>query len=216
MKHGHYSRDVSQLKTLDVYRLLELFGVTCPVAQHVIKKALVAGQRGHKDAVRDWQDIQDSAMRKLEMIAEDLEGAPMPESFGQQNTIEPEQKKRVIDWTRAPDWAEFAGLSQYLIETWYSRSRGIATSIGREESEPYTYDPLSVCWLEDRPEPAASMQDDSERMAAIGQNGNDGAVYLNYSCNSCGVAPGDKHKGDCQFYDQDGSAVIRNNQTKVE
>lgn len=64
-------------------------------------------------------------------------------------------------------------------------------------------------------EPAASMQDDSERMAAIGQNGNDGAVYLNYSCNSCGVAPGDKHKDDCQFYDQDGGAVIRNNQTNT-
>ena len=151
-KHGHYKRDVSQLKTLDVYRLLDLFNVTCPVAQHVIKKALVAGKRGHKDTVRDWQDIQDSAMRKLEMIAEDLESAPMPQGFGQQNTIQP----------------------------------------------------------------AASMQDDSERMTAIGQNGNDGAVYLNYSCNSCGVAPGDKHKDDCQFYDQDGGAVIRNNQTKVE
>lgn len=151
-KHSHYKRDVSQLKTLDVYRLIDLFDVTCPVAQHVIKKALVAGQRGHKDTVRDWQDIQDSAMRKLEMIAEDLESAPMPQDFGQQNTIQP----------------------------------------------------------------AASMQDDSERMAAIGQNGNDGAVYLNYSCNSCGVAPGDRHKDGCQFYDQDGSAVIRNNQTKVE
>lgn len=71
MKHNHYKRDVSGIKTLDVYRLLEVFEVTCPVAQHVIKKALVAGQRGHKDVLRDWQDILDSAERKIEMLRED-------------------------------------------------------------------------------------------------------------------------------------------------
>lgn len=45
--------------------------MTCPVAQHVVKKALVAGQRGHKNTRRDWQDIADSAARKLEMLDED-------------------------------------------------------------------------------------------------------------------------------------------------
>ena len=74
MSHDHYFRDVEHLKRIDVYRLLELFGVTCPVAQHVIKKAFAAGQRGHKDLVRDWKDIGDSAARKLQMIDEDLAG----------------------------------------------------------------------------------------------------------------------------------------------
>lgn len=56
---------------LDVYRILQEFDVACPVAQHVLKKALCAGQRGHKDVRQDWQDIADSAARKLEMLAED-------------------------------------------------------------------------------------------------------------------------------------------------
>lgn len=70
-KHDHYKRDVSHLKTIDVYRIIELFEITCPVAQHVLKKAMVAGMRGHKDLARDWQDILDSAERRLEMLAED-------------------------------------------------------------------------------------------------------------------------------------------------
>lgn len=70
--HNHYFRDIPKGVTkMDIYRFLDLFGVTCPVAQHVIKKAVAAGQRGHKDVTRDWQDVQDSAMRKLQMIEED-------------------------------------------------------------------------------------------------------------------------------------------------
>lgn len=70
-KHEHYKRNVSHLKTIDVYRIIELFEITCPVAQHVLKKAMVTGKRGHKDLARDWQDILDSAERRLEMLAED-------------------------------------------------------------------------------------------------------------------------------------------------
>lgn len=74
--HKHYFRDVSHLDKLDIYRLLDLYDVSCPVAQHVIKKAFAAGKRGHKDVVRDWTDIADSAARKLDMISEDsTEGA---------------------------------------------------------------------------------------------------------------------------------------------
>lgn len=72
MKHNHYFRDIPEgMKRIDIYRVLELFGVTCPVAQHVIKKAVAAGQRGHKDLKRDWDDIADSAVRRLEMMRED-------------------------------------------------------------------------------------------------------------------------------------------------
>ena len=82
MSHEHYFIDVTNIDRLDVYRLLDLFHVTCPVAQHVVKKALAAGQRGHKDTRRDWQDIADSAARRLQMFAED------DQTFGQQHTID--------------------------------------------------------------------------------------------------------------------------------
>ncbi len=82
MSHEHYFIDVSHIDRLDVYRLLDLFKVTCPVAQHIVKKALAAGQRGHKDTRRDWQDIADSAARRLQMISED------EATFGQQNALD--------------------------------------------------------------------------------------------------------------------------------
>jgi hypothetical protein len=76
-KHSHYFRDVSALETIDVYRILELFDVTCPIAQHIVKKALAAGKRGAKTPVRDMQDIADSANRWLEMRQEDAAVKPL-------------------------------------------------------------------------------------------------------------------------------------------
>jgi hypothetical protein len=70
-KHSHYFRDVSKLESIDVYRILELFDVSCPIAQHIVKKALAAGKRGAKSSARDMQDIADSANRWLEMRQED-------------------------------------------------------------------------------------------------------------------------------------------------
>jgi len=71
MSHDHYFIDVSAYERVDVYRLIELLGITCPVAQHVFKKAAATGKRGHKSARRDWQDIADSATRRLQMMDED-------------------------------------------------------------------------------------------------------------------------------------------------
>ena len=95
MSHEHYFIDVSHIDRLDVYRLLDLFKVTCPVAQHIVKKALAAGQRGHKDTRRDWQDIADSAARRLQMIDEDIaiterltDALGGKAAFGQQNTLD--------------------------------------------------------------------------------------------------------------------------------
>lgn len=92
MNHKHYYRSVAHLQDIDVYRFLELFGVTCPVAQHVIKKAVAAGQRGHKDMRRDWQDIEDSAIRKQAMLREDAEEAhklvDTLDGFGKKNMFD--------------------------------------------------------------------------------------------------------------------------------
>lgn len=91
MSHEHYFIDVSGYDRVDVYRLIELAGITCPVAQHVFKKAFATGKRGHKDLRRDWQDIADSAARRLQMMDEDdgwTAEAIHAASFGQINTID--------------------------------------------------------------------------------------------------------------------------------
>lgn len=71
MKHSHYFKDVSHLKTVDVYRVLALFGVTDQAIGHAIKKLLVAGGRGGKDVERDLREAVDSINRALQMRAED-------------------------------------------------------------------------------------------------------------------------------------------------
>lgn len=47
---------------VDVYRVLEAYQVTCPALQHLVKKALCVGLRGHKDVAQDLQDTIDSAV----------------------------------------------------------------------------------------------------------------------------------------------------------
>ena len=69
-KHNHYFRDCPYDK-IDVYRIIDIFEITDPVAQHILKKCIATGKRGHKDVERDWQDIVDSAQRKIQMLAED-------------------------------------------------------------------------------------------------------------------------------------------------
>lgn len=52
--------------TVDVYRVLDAFGVTDPALQHLAKKALCAGLRGHKDREQDLRDIIISAEKALD------------------------------------------------------------------------------------------------------------------------------------------------------
>ena len=68
--HDHYFKDVSNLKHIDVYRVLILFGVTDPCLQHAIKKLLCAGNRGAKDKIQDVQEAISSLLRYLEMQTE--------------------------------------------------------------------------------------------------------------------------------------------------
>lgn len=53
--------------SIDVYDVLKAWGVTNPALQHLIKKALQCGGRGHKDVQQDLQDIIDSAVRAKEL-----------------------------------------------------------------------------------------------------------------------------------------------------
>ena len=71
-KHNHYFKPVAGLETVDVYRMLELFGVTDQALGHAIKKLLVAGGRGAgKDIRQDVAEAIDTLQRWQEMRAED-------------------------------------------------------------------------------------------------------------------------------------------------
>ena len=69
-KHSHYKKDVRHLDYIDVYRIIELYELHDPCFQHALKKILVPGARGHKDLIKDINDIIDTMQRKLEMIVE--------------------------------------------------------------------------------------------------------------------------------------------------
>lgn len=66
----HYFKDVSHLNTIDIYRVLGLWGVTDNAIAHAIKKLLVAGGRGAKDAEQDVAEAIVSLRRWQEMQAE--------------------------------------------------------------------------------------------------------------------------------------------------
>lgn len=52
---------------VDVYDVLEAWKTTNPALQHLIKKALQPGERGHKSLIEDLKDIIASAQRALEI-----------------------------------------------------------------------------------------------------------------------------------------------------
>jgi len=70
-EYKHYQKSVEHLKWIDVYRVLDLFGVSNPCLQHAIKKLLCAGQRGAKDERKDIEEAVSSLVRYLEMQTED-------------------------------------------------------------------------------------------------------------------------------------------------
>ena len=57
---------------VDVYDVLQAFGVTCPALQHAIKKLLCAGLRGAKSAEQDISEAANSCRRAIELLEADL------------------------------------------------------------------------------------------------------------------------------------------------
>jgi len=62
--------------TVDVYRVIEAFGVASAPLQHLVKKALCAGLRGHKDRIQDLSDILLSAQKALQMAGDEKACTP--------------------------------------------------------------------------------------------------------------------------------------------
>lgn len=71
-EYSHYYKKIpSGVKYVDVYRVLELFGVSDPSIQHAVKKLLVAGGRGHKNLEKDVKEAIVSLERWIEMREEE-------------------------------------------------------------------------------------------------------------------------------------------------
>lgn len=62
-----YHREIKPGVWVDVYDVLNAWGVSNPALQHLIKKALQPGQREHKDRATDLEDIVKSAIRAKEL-----------------------------------------------------------------------------------------------------------------------------------------------------
>lgn len=63
---GRYDRQCKGV-VIDVYDVLQAFEVVNPALQHLIKKALCAGLRGHKKREQDLVEILESAKRAIEL-----------------------------------------------------------------------------------------------------------------------------------------------------
>lgn len=67
ISYSKYHREIKPGVFVDVYDVLKAFDVRNGALQHLIKKALVPGQRGHKDLAQDLDDIVASAIRAREL-----------------------------------------------------------------------------------------------------------------------------------------------------
>ena len=84
-KYGHYFKDVSHLKKIDVYRVIDLWEITDPALQHALKKVLAAGKRGAKNQLQDVAEAIDSLVRFQNMQAEN----GLPDTLNTKTVIAP-------------------------------------------------------------------------------------------------------------------------------
>jgi hypothetical protein len=109
-----YHKDVSHLKTIDPYRLQELYKMH-PCAEHVVKKLLVAGDRtGGKSLDEDIADSIWTLQRWQEMRAEDA--AMRFELVEVTADSDPGQRFEVATPGKVPlyDWRGVAGHFNWL------------------------------------------------------------------------------------------------------
>lgn len=59
--------DSGHQAVVDVYGVLEAFGVTCPAIQHAVKKLLVAGRRGKGSAEQDIREAAVALERAIQL-----------------------------------------------------------------------------------------------------------------------------------------------------
>ena len=111
--HNHYFKPCPY-DTLDVYRVISIFGVSDPCIQHALKKMLCSGVRGHKDQSKDIQDVIDTLERWKQMREED-------DKITSLEVISPKVSKETTDidspvekWypDNSGEWVEYDGSGQ--------------------------------------------------------------------------------------------------------
>jgi hypothetical protein len=68
ISRNKYMREIQPGVWVDVYDVIEAFGVTDGGFQHALKKILACGSRGHKDEEEDRKDIHMSIKRSNEIF----------------------------------------------------------------------------------------------------------------------------------------------------
>lgn len=66
-ERSKYHREIKPGVWVDVYDVLMAFGVTNPADAHAIKKMLMPGKRGNKDAAQDRAEAIQSLQRAQEL-----------------------------------------------------------------------------------------------------------------------------------------------------
>ena len=61
-----YTKD-GKVGIVDVYRVLDAFNSGCPILDHISKKSLCAGLRGHKGRMEDLIDIRKSINEAIDL-----------------------------------------------------------------------------------------------------------------------------------------------------
>lgn len=65
-----YNKEIKKGVLVDVYDVLNAFDVVNPATAHAIKKLLMPGKRGAKDAIQDLKEARNSINRAIELELE--------------------------------------------------------------------------------------------------------------------------------------------------
>ena len=85
-------------RSIDVYDVLNAFGVTCPAAQHAIKKLLMPGKRGHKSELGDLLEARASVDRAIDLARERHAVEDAKECFARASQL----RDRASRWSNHP------------------------------------------------------------------------------------------------------------------
>ena len=111
--HNHYFKPCPY-DTLDVYRVINIFGVFDPCIQHALKKLLCSGVRGHKDQAKDIQDVIDTLERWKQMRKEDAEITSSEVVLPKVSEVNADIDSPTENWypDSSGEWIEYDGSGQ--------------------------------------------------------------------------------------------------------
>lgn len=89
-----YQREIKPGVFVDVYDVLKAWSVSNPALQHLLKKALQPGERGHKDLAADLKDIISSAQRAYELEFPEIEDSILCVPQHVDSKAQPEEIKK--------------------------------------------------------------------------------------------------------------------------